>query len=294
MSTFNGTRWIKNQIESILNQNSVEIDLIIRDDGSNDEIKAIVESFSKKKIKFSNGKNFGVPHAYWILIKSIQNFEEYNYFAFSDQDDIWLEEKLKIAENALEKVDLGTPTLWICRHSPFLADSVNSSLPQPSFSEPKKNLVLCENSYPGNTLVLNRALFQLIQANPPSKDIYHDSWALLMATFFGCVIIENQSLVLYRIHDQNVIGLGSLKSMRSRFQNYKISRKYFHDQALQFKEIMGTRLNDPDKKLVENFLSLGRKGNAISKWKLVHRNKFGKINKLDSLAWKLYSLFWKR
>ena len=92
MSTYNGEKYIRDQIDSILSQIKVNVTLFIRDDGSTDSTVKIITQYTEKysNIKFWVGENIGVGNSFMQLLYSLT--DEFDYYAFSDQDDIWLNE----------------------------------------------------------------------------------------------------------------------------------------------------------------------------------------------------------
>lgn len=101
LSTYNGSKYIKEQIDSILSQEGVNIDIYIRDDGSTDETVNIIYEYKSNNIFLTEGKNIGVGNSFMELLYSVP--EIYDYYAFADQDDIWSEKKIRIAIEVLQK-----------------------------------------------------------------------------------------------------------------------------------------------------------------------------------------------
>ena len=103
MSTYNGKKFIREQIESILNQKGdYLIDLWVRDDGSTDGTQEILEEYaSQKKLKMYKGYNLGPALSFLDLLKQCW---DYDYYAFSDQDDYWNSDKIKIGVNSLKEM----------------------------------------------------------------------------------------------------------------------------------------------------------------------------------------------
>ena len=100
MSTYNGKRFLKEQIESILNQSGVEVTLVIRDDGSSDGTKEILKEYGRlDNVKVLFGENEGPAMSFMSLVRGAEM--ETEYLAYADQDDIWLPEKLKEAVSAI-------------------------------------------------------------------------------------------------------------------------------------------------------------------------------------------------
>ena len=106
MSTYNGQRFLREQIDSILNQKDVQVFLWIRDDGSTDDTVEIVEDYMNRanNIFLIKGRNIGLGCSFMELI--YQTPDTYTYYAFSDQDDIWLEDKLSTGVRMLVCIQL--------------------------------------------------------------------------------------------------------------------------------------------------------------------------------------------
>ena len=111
LSTYNGEKYIKEQIESILNQKEVEIALLIRDDGSTDKTIQILEelAMNNENITVYKDENLGPARSFMDLI---EKSDEYDYYAFSDQDDVWKPKKLISAINKLKEYN-NTPALYM-------------------------------------------------------------------------------------------------------------------------------------------------------------------------------------
>ena len=113
LSTYNGEKYIKKQLESLFQQEYEEFKVIIRDDGSTDKTVEIIHGFQLKypeKIELYQGENVGWKKSFQWLILNAGNAD---YYSFCDQDDIWGKKKLKHAVEELEKVDAITPAIYL-------------------------------------------------------------------------------------------------------------------------------------------------------------------------------------
>ena len=112
VSTYNGENYIEEQLNSLINQTYKNIHIYIRDDGSKDTTIEKVKKYEKenKNITLMEAKNLGVVGSFYECLK--QAFEEYEYFAYCDQDDKWNEDKIENAINMLEEKKLDSPTLY--------------------------------------------------------------------------------------------------------------------------------------------------------------------------------------
>ena len=115
MSSYNGEAFIAQQIDSILNQTHQDIDIVVRDDGSSDSTLAILAKYERENGNFSvlAEENRGCTGSFWELLQyARQKKGFYAYFAFCDQDDVWLEDKIAVAIGCLAKTDSSLPCLY--------------------------------------------------------------------------------------------------------------------------------------------------------------------------------------
>ncbi len=203
MSTYNGENYIADQMESIIKQKGVSISLHIRDDGSKDSTVAIVKDFMKKypNIKLDMGcSNLGYKRSFIkLLYKCEDNFD---YYAFSDQDDIWLEDKMSKAIERLES--LHKPALYYGMMT--MVDAELTILPyQQILKKPlNKKSVLFQNFVQGSTIVFNNAFMEIVRKYHIDKEVAHDIWLPIIAYYLGEIIGDNNSYILYRRHEQAV------------------------------------------------------------------------------------------
>ena len=158
MSTYNGAKYLREQIDSILFQKGVEVTLYIRDDGSSDGTIDIVKEYAQKyqNIIWTMGKNVGVGNSFMQLIYDCP--DDYDYYAFSDQDDIWLEDKLKVAIDSIKQRD--TPALYASNQMLVDENGTQISLRYPNDYD-MQNSVEAQfqiNRISGCTFVFNKVL----------------------------------------------------------------------------------------------------------------------------------------
>lgn len=225
MSTYNGETFITNQIESILNQKDVNVYLFIRDDGSSDNTTWIIKHFAKNnKVSLIHGSNIGVGNSFMNLVKTVGN--EFDYYAFSDQDDIWLEDKLIRAIEMIEKKD--NPVLY-CSNQ-MLIDKEGNRIGKRHLVNVNTHYlrILNDNDLSGCTMVWNNQL-QALLADPvrfPSKYLLdiriHDVWVAMVASVVGEIVYDDNAYILYRQHEDNYVGVKKsslMKEWRKKIQN---------------------------------------------------------------------------
>lgn len=211
MSTYNGEKYLREQIDSILAQENVEIMLYIRDDGSRDRTIEILEDYKKNNtnIKLVKGENIGVGNSFMQLVYEVEQF--YDYYAFADQDDIWLPEKI---ERAIEQIEENQNPVLYCSNQTLVdrdgkiirerhAGVINTSFMQ----------ILCDNNISGCTMVWNKALQKMLadEKKHPTRELLrkriHDVWVAMVASVSGTIYYDPNSYIYYRQHENNVVGV---------------------------------------------------------------------------------------
>lgn len=229
MSTYNGERYLEEQIESVLGQ-SVSVDLYIRDDGSSDLTRAIAGKYASNhdNVFIFPEKNVGCTISFLQTLRLVKR--PYEYYAFCDQDDRWHSDKIERALALLSKYPSEAPLLYCSEYNYCDEDmtfQAKSKLNRCGVSFYK---CLYENICSGNTMVFNRALYDRIIEADPSRVYCHDWWAALLATCFGNVVFDADPTLEYRRTGSNVspTGSSSLSLLRFRiktfFQNGDLKR----------------------------------------------------------------------
>ena len=203
MAVYNGEKFIREQIDSILPQLGPTDELIVSDDGSKDRTLEILSSYQDARITIlkSNSKN---------IIKNFENAlknAKGEVIFLSDQDDIWYPSKVKECLDHLVNHDLVFSELAV-----FNGDRSNSTL----FYKNKKRKTgvvrnIVKNNYIGATMAFNRKV--LDKALPFPKGIYmHDIWLAMMAEVIGRTKFIDKPLIYYRRHEENASETGEKSS----------------------------------------------------------------------------------
>lgn len=203
LATYNGEMYLKEQIDSILNQTYPDVQILASDDGSTDKT---AELLSAHQIKTLNGPRGGFAENFFHLIQNAP--DECAFYAYSDQDDVWHRDKLQRAMDALEATDETQPALYCSRTA--LVDETLAPLGYSPLFEKKPHFLnaLVQNIAGGNTMVFNRAALQLLrQTKNPKQIVAHDWWTYLLVTGAGgTVIYDAKPSLCYRQHQGNLIG----------------------------------------------------------------------------------------
>lgn len=215
LSTYNGDKFIEEQLESLLAQDFPNVSILIRDDGSRDRTVEILKEYSSRfpSIKCIFGENVGVKKSFWSLIEAAS--DDFDYYAFCDQDDYWLPAKLAVGVDSLKDKNPLTPLMYCS--SLTVTDSnlvpVRTAVP-PRFVGLGNLLV--ENFITGCTVVINRSARAVILLNNTSNYCMHDWWIALLIAVSGELVCDEKSEILYRQHGGNSVGVasGTFKRLR--------------------------------------------------------------------------------
>lgn len=300
LATYNGEKYLKEQLESIENQTYDNWHLIVRDDGSKDSTLKILKEFENKypsKVTIINdGISSGSAKNNFF---KLMNYSENEYIACCDQDDVWLENKLEIMYKELKKLEnensRDIPLLVHC--DLFVVDKdmniiSNSFFDYSLFNKNADaiNFYLLENYVTGCAMLFNRKLKWYMLKNYNLEKIYmHDWLAALISYTFGKGKFINQSLVKYRQHGNNSVGAKSAKKISTMIANakrgFRFARKVVTDTYEQAEEFYKVNKEEIDQKkinIINGYANLQNK-NKISRllfYKKYNIRKIGFIRKI--------------
>lgn len=209
---YNGDKFIKDQIKSIVEQSHKEITLFISDDNSNPEFafKKVIPPTKNKILIKKNVTNQGFTKNFLYSLASIDN--KFDYYAFSDQDDIWHKDKLSRAIKVLSNYNDEIPVLY-CSRTEIVDESGEIKLGKsPLFKKaPSFSNSIVQNIAGGNTMVLNKAAKDLVANSTNNINVIcHDWWCYLIISAAGGVIhYDKEPSLKYRQHSTNIIGANS-------------------------------------------------------------------------------------
>jgi len=303
MATYNGEKYLVEQIESILNQSMTNWILLIRDDGSSDKTKKILVLYEAKDprvylIDDAFG-NLGVTSNFSRLME-VAYSTGCQYFCFADQDDVWNKDKIKLMLEALigieKKQSEVTPVLLYSD-----LEVVDSNLKQihPSFMKfrglrhpesQQLEQLMTQNVITGCASFFNKALLKIVIPIPKAA-IIHDWWIALFAAAYQNIFYLDMVLVKYRQHDKNQVGAVGYNAifnpLSKDFQN-KItnSRKFFFDSIKQ-SYLLLTHLKSIgcNRELLEKLELFSRIGNynRLKRVLLLRSNGIGRTTFLGTL-----------
>ena len=235
LATYNGEKYIREQIDSILNQTYKNIKLIISDDCSSDNTVNILKEYEQKDDRievYVQKQNLGVVKNIEFLLKQVKN----NYYMLSDQDDIWLPEKVEKSFQKLieEKSDLVFGDLEIVdRNLETMYDSFGDFMLltrkiNKYINTDKLNYLY--NCVTGCTILAKKeTLVKILPLPNSSKYLIHDHWIGLMVSIYGKVSYIPEKYIKYRQHGNNQVGtekishgFKKIEQVRELFINVKL------------------------------------------------------------------------
>lgn len=250
LSTYNGEKYVREQLESILHQTYTNLKILVRDDGSTDNTCNILNEYEQQgKIDIIRGTNVGFAQSFFELIDKV---EDADYYAFADQDDVWLPQKIEWALEMLEKMDEDKPVLYFSNFD-FYDDELNfiahrkKDNPEISF---RNAMVECLPL--GFNILFNRCARDMTKEVHPQKSTGHDWWMYMLCAGLGQVVYDERVTVKYRRHKATTSGNEqSFISLMIWRVKYFVINGYFrkiHDQIVEFNDLYGGELKGQDKK----------------------------------------------
>ena len=216
MSTYNGEKYLEEQIDSIVKQEGVNIKILVRDDGSTDGTQKMLDQFQEKGIlHWYTGHNLRSAKSFLDLVSCAPMSD---YYAFCDQDDVWNSDKLYRAISKLECLkDDSKPKLYCSNYQ--LVDAELENLPDNGhISTVTFNAALVSSCCTGCTVVFDRKLLEILKIGSPKVVVMHDDWVhKVCLAVGGTVIYDDYKSLKYRQHGANVDG--GVHNVRSKFQN---------------------------------------------------------------------------
>ena len=278
VATYNGEKYLAEQLDSILGQTYKDIRIIVRDDGSTDQTMDILDRYQKqypdKIVIVQDEVQCHSSRSNFMQALCYSNSE---YVMFSDQDDYWLPEKIARTLSQMKKLEAespkGTPLLVFCSYIPVDHDLKKISDQKSGRQEARYQLalsnLLVQNYVHGCLMMINRALAE-IMGNYEERILMHDWWAALLAAGCGKIAHFDEELMLYRQHGNNVVGSVNVKSFRYRIEKLRDRKtKTSMDQYIKQAELLKSRnyqdFTADQRKTLDTFIALK------------NRNKIGRM-----------------
>ena len=299
LSAYNGSSYIREQIDSVLGSDQKDIRLFVFDDVSSDDTTEIVREFEQAEpgrvFLIKNAYNKGFCRNFIEGLEYVTAKYPADYYAFCDQDDVWFGDRpticLENMKRAEDEVGRVVPVMLFT--DAVLTDEKMCRLDNNFFKESRLNVnrldlasELMENKCIGCTSFMNHALASMITGFD-RRIRYHDWWAALTAAAFGKLIYVDRPTVMYRQHGNNQVGqTGFCEYISSRADNIRDTRRRITQtiaQASAFHKQYSNLMSDENRRIVREFIALGRVG-PIERRRLIIKNRFYKSGLLRNLG----------
>lgn len=283
LSTYNGEKYINEQIDSLLAQTYDNIEILVRDDGSWDKTVDIVNGYCDKcpNVRLYRGNNIGVTLSFYDLLQNIP--DDAGYIALCDQDDVWLKDKLEVAVKALEGIN--GPALYFEKPLPVdeklipIKSNLYRNKPRIAFGN-----AIIENVCTGCTMVFNRALYDIIDGKWPKHSLIHDWWIYQAAVCFGKVVYNEKPHIYYRQHSDNQIGQDSSRLALIKRQVFSL-KKFRGKYTEQMYEFIKTFSPKGGNGYLAK-LMVGTRKSIKCRWKILFEKRIFRQGKWDNILFK--------
>ena len=315
LSAYNGEAFLKEQLDSILNQTYKDFKLIIRDDGSTDStvdiIMDYVRKYSSKVIYINNGdagrNNSGNENekghlGFNLSYNELLGYSTADYVMFSDQDDVWLHRKIELSFERIKELEKRFPDKPVLVHSDLTVVNKDLKIIRNSFFKHiginqfknSLNRLIMQNTVTGCAVIMNKNLINI--AMPISEEVFfYDHWFALVAKIFGIIDVINEPLILYRQHGSNVIGAGA-SNIQKLLNKVGIVKDLYRQGCLLYKRYYDYNsykdrgLKNNDKIILRNFIEIGN-ANPIKRLYIIFKYKFLRQGFKRNMGFLLYVIF---
>ena len=301
LATYNGARYLREQIDSVLEQDYANLRILAWDDGSTDGTAAILEEyatqFPQRVRVFQEGAATGHPKRNFLRLMQASTAE---YVCFCDQDDVWLPGKITTTMAAMRQLEAvyGAQTPLLVFTDLRVVDEELKTLDGSYWKRAglralnihRLERVLGENVVTGCTAMFNRSLCALAARTPEETEM-HDRWVGLLAAAMGAAKPVAEQTVLYRQHEHNVVGskqvdesLGGMAMRARQDENRRSERWKSERQAQALLRVHGAEMPPERRHVLEAYLRSGTSDSAWERVGLTLRHGFYRSGWLRSLA----------
>ena len=230
LATYNAEKYLKEQIDSLLLQTCQQWTLFIRDDGSTDATQVIIDdylsSYPNKIVQIDKGDpNLGCSGNFLRLLEVV----DATYYMFCDQDDIWLPEKISICYKVIKEKEFQYHSMPLLVHSDSLICDMNMKVIQNSIWGGKdvdklstyNDIAVCNTVAGATACFINIAKRVSLQLYVEGSRLLYDHWIAMCVAKYGRIFFIQQSLRMYRQHENQVLGLNKNDTILKKLYNLK-------------------------------------------------------------------------
>lgn len=301
LATYNGERFLREQIDSILAQDYAGLRVLARDDGSEDGTRAILEEYSRSdEARFRvlpQSTPTGSAKGNFVRLMDAATAE---FVCFADQDDVWLQGKVRRTMDAMLRLrgrhGAETPLLVFTdlRVVDERLRAIAESMWEQAGIEPESihrlERLLGQNVATGCTVMINRRMNELGR-RMPREALMHDRWLGLLAAAMGAADFLSERTVLYRQHGANVIGAAAQddslngRAVRARdSRGRRLERWRSEEQAEALIREHGAEMGEGTRALLEAYLRSGRSESRLERVATTLRYRFFRTGSLRNAA----------
>lgn len=271
LATYNGEKYLREQLDSLIRQKGVSVKILVRDDGSKDGTKSILDEYQNKKLlTWYTGEHLNVQKGYLDLLK---HAPQSDYYAFCDQDDVWDDDKLLYAVTELDELPNDKPSMYYSGQR-LVDENLKLLLVHKIAADrsPYANFMI--SNVAGCTAVFNQKLVDAANSASPDFILMHDSWLFkICLALGGSYYADSAAHINYRQHGNNVAGLnvgvkGKIRQVKRYLYVFEIQK-----QCNNLLQCYGDEMIPEYKKLTEDICNYDK---SFRSWIGLLRNE--KIN----------------
>ena len=274
MCTYNGAKFIADQLDSFEAQTHPNWRLVVSDDGSSDDTIAILKSYQRRwptgRLSIREGPRLGYATNFLALVSS--STIKADFYAFSDQDDVWLPQKLAVAVAYLKAQELSIPCAYGGR-TIYVDESLKEIGQSQRFTfKCSFRNAFMQSVIGGNTMVINHSAKLTIRRSGVIHAVSHDWWIyILVEGVGGRVYFDPDPYVLYRQHQGALVGANTgLRAMIVRFRMLLQGRfKSWNTQNARALLSIRDMLDPHNVDIVEEFLRM-RDANIMARLRMIN------------------------
>ena len=292
LATYNGQKFIAEQLDSLINQTFQDFIIYIKDDDSDDGTRDIIHRYVRlypQKIRLLNQESpSGSAKANFMRLLSDSTIMS-DYYMLCDQDDVWFPDKIQKSLDAIRKLEQThgkeTPLLV---HTDLKVvnehlESICVSFVKYQGLKPKKKKLphlLIQNNITGCTTLFNASLRNISSLVNVEQIIMHDWWLGLAAAAFGYISFINDQTIFYRQHPKNQIGAKSFLDIKYIIKQVKqkmINQSKYRQtsaQAKAFQNVFHDKLSLVQQEILTNYIKLTECKSKFIRWHIIIRYRF--------------------
>ncbi|PLS30669.1 glycosyltransferases involved in cell wall biogenesis [Bifidobacterium margollesii] len=290
MSTFNGAKYLERQLDSIFAQTGVDVDCFVRDDGSSDDTVALLRRYAEHqpRLAFIAGQNVGWKRSF---LTALSQAPVADFYAFSDQDDIWKPEKIRVTIETIPENQRSGLSFAHCNKLKVDDDLKEWPRQQHKIPSPSSLQWATLNGYAqGCALVMTKQLRDLVVRSMPLDENWgHDYWVGLLGYLFGHVYYTPEPLLYHVIHGGhggNVSDTGNLFTNQMQKLKRMFDKGHFPNPAAYLLRNYSDMLNDDQRAFYERIAGY-RRSLAARRW-LAFRSGLYPQSRIERAAFRVF------